>query len=128
MGGSIKEKDLPSHISVIALSSIKGSMTEIPHDHGRPMLSRVFDVYKDSGEWKACSRLKKKKNPSSFNIRKTGFSRPIIKKICYTTKTHVKSTCESRRVEHIEVRVRQKQNMYHDSLGISTEATVCTLA
>lgn len=63
MGGSIKEKDLPSHISVIALSSIKGSMTEIPHDHGRPMLSRVFDVYKDSGEWKACSRLKKKKIP-----------------------------------------------------------------
>lgn len=79
MGGSIKEKDLPSHISVIALSSIKGSMTEIPHDHGRPMLSRVFDVYKDSGEWKACSRLKKKKkNPSSFNIRKTDLAFHVL--------------------------------------------------
>lgn len=39
-----------------------------------------------------------------------------------------KNTLEPRRAEQIEVRVRQKQNMYHDSLGISTVATVCTLS
>lgn len=53
----------------------------------------------------------------------------IIKNVLHNkvSSCHTVSQKKTRRDEKIEVRVRQKQNMYRDSLGISTAATVCTL-